>query len=512
MTRVSKTIKNARVNLIYYVCFLFVSFFSRKMFLEYLGVDFIGLTATLNGVLGMLSLAELGIGTAVGYALYKPIYDKDNDEINKIVSLLGYLYKKIGFVILFFGIAISSVIPLIIVDTTFNYWVIFFAFLSFLFSSLLGYFFNYHQVLLFSDQKNYIVTKYYQSVLILKLLVQISLVYLFQNYFIWIIVELLFSIFYSVLLRQRVKKEYPFLSLRAKATSNILKEYPEVIKKVKQIFLQKVSYLVLTGTDNILIYAFANLKAVAFVGNYQLIISSIQVLAGTIFSGTSAAIGNVVAEGNIKNTKKIFWEMMAIRHFIASVLFVAVYFLIDKFIVLWLGVEFILDKDLVVLMLIILVLVQIRFPVMNFLNAYGLFSDVWASISETILNLLISLVLGYFWGIKGIFYGTIISMSLLVLAWKPYFLYKNGFKMPVYNYYRGQIALILPFIIVFPIVQFYFSSQILAIESYFDWIFVGFKLFIFTVIFFVIGFLIFSQGFRILMNRVLLLLRKKVKI
>jgi O-antigen/teichoic acid export membrane protein len=512
MGRVIKTITNAKINLIYYVCFLFVSFFSRKMFLEYLGVDFIGLTATLNGVLGMLSLAELGIGTAVGYALYKPIYDKDNDEINKIVSLLGYLYKKIGFVILFFGIAISSVIPLIIVDTTFNYCVIFFAFLSFLFSSLLGYFFNYHQVLLFSDQKNYIVTKYYQSVLILKLLVQISLVYLFQNYFIWIIVELLFSIFYSVLLRQRVKKEYPFLSLRAKATSNILKEYPEVIKKVKQIFLQKVSYLVLTGTDNILIYAFANLKAVAFVGNYQLLITSLQTLAGTLFSGTGAAIGNVVAEGNEKNIRKIFWEMMAIRHFIASVLFVAVYFLIDKFIVLWIGVEFILDKDLVVLMLIIMVLGQIRVPVMNYLNAYGLFSDVWASISETILNLVTSLVLGYLWGIKGIFFGTIVSMGLLVLVWKPYFFYKNGFKLPVYDYYRGQALLILPFIIVFPIVRFYFSNKILLIDSYLDWIFMGFKLFIFTVIFFVILFFIFSRGFRSLVDRILIPLRKKIRL
>ena len=512
MGRVIKTIKNAKINLFYYVCFMFVSFFSRKMFLEYLGANFVGLTGTLNGVLGMLNIAELGVGTAVGYALYKPIYDKDNDEVNKIISLLGYIYKKIGLLILFFGIAISLVIPLILQNTPFNYWVIFLAFLSFLFSSLLGYFFNYHQVLLLSDQKNYIVVKYYQSVVILKLLAQISLVYLFQNYFIWIIVELLFSILYSIIFRWRVKREYPFLSLREKATSSILKDYPEVIRKVKQIFLQKISYFVLTGTDGILIYAFANLKAVAFVGNYQLLITSLQTLAGTLFSGTGAAIGNVVAEGNEKNIRKIFWEMMAIRHFIASVLFVAVYFLIDKFIVLWIGVEFILDKDLVVLMLIIMVLGQIRVPVMNYLNAYGLFSDVWASISETILNLVTSLVLGYLWGIKGIFFGTIVSMGLLVLVWKPYFLYKNGFKVPVYDYYRGQALLILPFIIVFPIVRFYFSNKILLIDSYLDWIFMGFKLFIFTVIFFVILFFIFSRGFRSLVDRILIPLRKKIRL
>jgi O-antigen/teichoic acid export membrane protein len=512
MGRVLKTIKNAKINLFYYVCFMFVSFFSRKMFLEYLGADFIGLTGTLNAILGMLSIAELGVGTAVGYALYKPIYNKHNDEINKIVSLLGYIYKKIGFVILFFGIAISLFIPLILDTTEFNYWTILYVFLTFLISSLLGYFFNYHQILLFSDQKNYIVSKYYQSILILKLLTQISLVYLFQNYFIWIIVELLFSIFYSVLFRRRVKKEYPFLNFKLKATSNILKEYPEIIRKVKQIFIQKVAYIVLTGTDSILIYAFANLKAVAFIGNYQLIILSSKTLAGKIFSGTGAAIGDIVAEGDKKNIKKIFWEMMAIKHFVASILFVAIYFLIDKFIVLWLGSEYILDKDLIVLMLIIMVLTQIRVPVMNYLNAYGLFFDVWASVAETIVNLVVSIVFGYLWGIKGIFYGTIFSMGLLTIGWKPYFLYKNGFKMPVYDYYRGQALLILPFIIVFPIVRFYFSNKILLIDSYLDWIFMGFKLFIFTVIFFVILFFVFSRGFRSLVDRILIPLRKKIRL
>lgn len=503
MSRVKKTIKNAKVNLFYYVCFMFTSFFSRKIFLEYLGADFIGLTGTLNGVLGMLNIAELGVGTAVGYALYKPIYDKDKSEINKIVSLLGYIYKKIGFLILVLGIVISLIIPLVLKDTPFSYWIIFFAFLSFLFSSLLGYFFNYHQVLLMSDQKNYIVVKYYQSIVILKLLTQISLVYLFQNYFIWIAIELLFSIFYSVLFRMRVKKEYPFLTLKAKVTSSILKEYPEVIRKVKQIFVQKIAYIVLTGTDNILIYIFANLKAVAFVGNYQLIILSLQSLIGTLFSGTGSAIGNVVAEGNIKNVQKIFWEMMAIRHFVASILFVAVYFLIDRFIILWLGVEFILENDLILLMLITLVLGQIRVPVMHFLNAYGLFHDVWSSVFEAILNLVISLVLGYLWGVKGIFLGTIISMGLIVLFWKPYFLYKKGFKKSVYKYYSRQIGLILPFFILFPIIEFLFKNEIEAVDSYFDWIFISFKLVFLTFILFVLGFMIFSKGFRDFTNRFL---------
>ena len=92
-----------------------------------------------------------------------------------------------------------------------------------------------------------------------------------------------------------------------------------------------------------------------------------------------------------------------------------------------------------------------------------------------------------------------------------FFLYKNGFKVPIYDYYRGQIALILPFVIVFPIVQFYFSSKTITIDSYFDWIFVGFKLFVFTVLLFVVGFMIFSEGFRNLTSRFLILIKEKIK-
>ena len=112
-SRLKKSLLNARVNLIFYVLALILSFFSRKIFLDSLGTDFIGLVGTLQNLLGFLNLAELGVGAAIGFVLYKPIFENDRDSINEIISVMGYVYRWIGLIILLSGIILSLFLPLI---------------------------------------------------------------------------------------------------------------------------------------------------------------------------------------------------------------------------------------------------------------------------------------------------------------------------------------------------------------------------------------------------------------
>ena len=170
MSRVSKSIKNAKVGAFFFILSIFIQFFSRKIFLDFLGDEFIGLTSTLRSVLGFLNLAELGIGTAIGYALYKPIFDDNHDEINKIIALLGILYKRIGLFILGAGIIVSLFFPIFFGDTEFSLTLIYYVFFSYLVSTLLTYFMNYHMMLLEADQKGYVVQVYFQSYRIMNLL------------------------------------------------------------------------------------------------------------------------------------------------------------------------------------------------------------------------------------------------------------------------------------------------------------------------------------------------------
>ena len=149
--RTRKSILNAEVNLVFYFLTLFLSFFSRKVFLSNLGADFIGLYGTLSNILGYLNLAELGFAGCISFFLFKPLQTNDKTKIQEILSVLGYLYKIIGFVILVGGTVVSLFFPFIFDDAGLGLGIVYFAFYCILGSSLIGYFINYRQILLSAD-------------------------------------------------------------------------------------------------------------------------------------------------------------------------------------------------------------------------------------------------------------------------------------------------------------------------------------------------------------------------
>lgn len=350
-SRVSKSLLNARINLIFYLLTLLLSFFSRKIFLDTLGADFVGLTGTLQNLLGFLNLAELGIGASIGYVLYKPLFDKNQEKVNEIISVFGYLYRNIGLVILVTGIILSCFLPLIFDKTIFELKIIYFAYFSFLISSLIGYFVNYRQTLLGADQKNYVVTAYFQTAGIIKILIQMALAYYTGNYYLWVLIELVFGVIYSFILNWKINSVYPWLKSSIKEGK---KKYPEnriIMEKARQMFVH-----VLAGTGRsqllpFLVYEFTSLKEVAFYGNYMIIITKINQLLNNLLGSTSAGVGNLIAEGDKIKIQRIFWELTSLRFVIAGILSFSLYHLVDPFIVNWLGDEYVLSKSVLIIIL-----------------------------------------------------------------------------------------------------------------------------------------------------------------
>ena len=471
-----------------------------------------GLTSTLRSILGFLNLAELGIGTAIGFALYKPIFEKNYTEINKIIALLGILYKRIGFFILGTGIVVSLFFPYFFCGTEFSIAIIYFAFYSFLSSTLLSYFFNYHMTLLEADQKGYVVQVYFQSINVVRLILQALIAYYLESYYIWIFMELVFSSLMSIVLRVKVKEHYPWLIINSKENASLIKVYPEIIKKSKQLFVHKMGVFVKDGTDNILVYMLVNVQNVAFFGNYQLIFMNLSSFINIVFAGIGGGVGNMIAENDKKNIDKVFWEMMALQFFIAGFLSLATYYLINPFIILWVGESYVLGDFIIFLMISNFFIGIIRSPVQHFINGYGLFFDTWAPIVEIILNLIISIIFGKLWGISGIMFGTLVSLLIIVMLWRPYFLYKKGFKIAIWNYWKGFIPLLLVFMgSAFIINAIYNHFLNYADFGFLNW---SFKAAILSVIIIVIyGSLMFvsSQGFRDFYYRILALIRNKLK-
>lgn len=437
--RVHKSILNAEVNLLFYFLSLFLTFFSRKIFLDNLGAEFIGLTGTLNNILGYLNLSELGISASIGYFLFKPIQTNNRKEIQDILSLLGYLYNWIGGIIFAGAFVISIFFPLIFSNAELNLGIIYFAFYSFLGSSLIGYFINYRQILLSADQKNYLVAIYYQSARLVKLGLQIYLAYYYKNLYVWVAVEFLFGIIGCIILNWKINKEYPWLLVNKKQGKNLLKQYPEIITKTKQVFIHKIKDFVLVKSDELFIFLFVSLKMVAFYGNYMIIISKLISMFSSVTGSVGASIGNLVAEGDKKRMLKVFWEYTTIQHTIAAVLSFSLYAFLEPFVSHWLGSEYIMDNRILILLVIYIYITNSRNAVDAFNFAHGLYADVWSAWAELIINVSITIICGLKWGIIGILIGKLASLLPIIVFWKPYYLFTAGFKKSIYHYWRNVL-------------------------------------------------------------------------
>lgn len=503
-SRLKKSLLNARVNLIFYFLSLALSFFSRKIFLDTLGADFMGLIGTLNNLLGFLNLAELGISTAIGYVLYKPLFERNELKINEIISVFGFIYRRIGFIILGAGCVLACFLPFIFPYNVFNIGVIYFAFFSYLTTSLIGYFANYKQTLLGADQKNYVVTAYFQSAVLIKTLLQMGLVYYTGNYYLWIGMELLLGITYSVILNWKVNQVYPWLKSEVKKGKLLLKQYPDVIKYTKQLFVHKLGGFVQFQTTPFLVYAFVSLKTVAFYGNYTLIIDKISIFISNLLGSTNAGVGSLIAEGNSKRIQQVFWELMGIRFLIAGTVSFSLLKLTSAFIALWLGSEYVMPQHILYLIIINSFISYTRGATDQFIYGYGLFQDTWAPLAEVIINLTVAILGGYFWGLPGILMGNITSLFIIIVIWKPYFLYSQGFKLSVLHYWIGYIKHL--FIILLPAIACHYllSDSIFDPEkSFVNWITYG------AIISFVYGITtylllyLFTPGIRAFTSRIL---------
>ncbi len=437
--RVSKSLMNAKVNFIFYFLGLFFAFYSRRIFLECLGEEFVGLTLTLGSILGYLNLAELGISSSISYFLYKPLQTDNRKEVSDVLSLLGYLYRWIGLFILAGALIISLFFPLIFGDKGLSMGIIYFAFASILGSQLIGYFINYREILLAADQKQYLVSVYYQSAGLVKTALQIALAYFYGNPYVWVAIEFAFGIIACIVLNWKIDKEYPWLQTDKSRGRELLRRYPEIIAKTKQIFIHRIKDFVLTKSDELFVFLFVSLKMVAYYGNYTMIASKISLLFTTVLNSVNAGVGNLVAEGNKELEDKVFWELTALRQFVAGIICYGLLMLMASFIAIWVGDKYVLSPWILVMLVIYTFMNLTRSVVDIFNHAHGLYGDVWSCYVELFLNIAVTFGLGHFYGIIGILAGKIVSVGIIIMIWKPYYLFHNGFHRGVGRYWNGTL-------------------------------------------------------------------------
>ena len=393
-------------------------------------------------VLSMLSLAELGVGTAITFSLYKPLAEKDTERVNALMAFYKKAYRVIGLVVFALGLIVMCFLKYIIKDPQGidNLQLIFFMFLV---NTSYTYFFAYKRTLINADQKAYRLVPFTTGFHILLVALQIVVLIVFQNYIIYLLMQLVINLAENIFINSYINSKYAFL----KTTSHqqIPKEELDVVtKNVKAMFLHKIGDYAINGTDNIIISAFISITVVGLYSNYALLITTVNSFLQIIFSSATASFGNLISQETKEKTLRTFDAFNFMGFWVFGWATVCFYNLLNPFISLWIGNDYLIEPVIIAIVLSNYYLVGMRVPLGTVKIAAGVYSqDKYLPLIQAAINLGFSILLVQFWGLAGVFMGTLISSVTTVCWYRPLVVYKYVFETSVKQYFIKYFYYIL---------------------------------------------------------------------
>ena len=437
MSRTKNTLLNFSGNLINMFATKILGFISRTIFIYYLDKSYLGINGLYSNLLSMLSLAELGVGTAIVYCLYKPLAEKDYEKIDILMSFYRRAYMTIGMVIAVVGTILGLFLDVLIEDITTleNYQLYYYLFL---FNTVSTYIITYKTALLSADQKAYKVTKYNVFFQSLAQVAQILMLILTRNYTFYLLTQILITTIQKIYINRFITKEYPNITFKSK-TKLGKTETDSIKKNVTAMFMQKIGGYVVFGTDNLLIARFVNLITVGIYANYTMIIDIVSSFISSLFTSVAASVGNLTATDK-KREYDIYKTCYLINYLLASIASVCLYVFFNPFISLWIGEDFTFEKRIVIVIVLNFYMTTMRRSIEIFYNANGLFwYSRYKSFIEAMINLCVSIMLAKKIGILGILIGTSVSSILTSVMYDAYVLFRYGFKKDIVYFMKDFV-------------------------------------------------------------------------
>lgn len=423
--------KNATKNIIFgtilKVYQILVPFVIRTAMIYLLGVEYLGLNSLFTSVLQVLNLVELGVGSAMVFSMYKPIAKDDENEICALMKLYKIYYRAIGGVILILGLIVCPFIPKLIksgVPADMNVYILY---LLNLVATVLSYWlFAYKNCLLQAHQRTDISSKITIIVNTLIYIVQFSLLFLFRNYYFYVIVLLLGQVAINIVTAIIVDRMYP----KYKAVGDLPKsQVKEINSRVKDLFTSKIGAVIVNSADSIVISAFLGLTTLAIYQNYYYILSAIIGIVGVIFNSCTAGIGNSIIVDTKEKIYNDFNKFTFIISWIAGLCSCALICLYQNFMRLWVGNELLLDFQCVIYLVMYFFIYEINALLNLYKDASGIWhKDRFRTLVTALSNLVMNIILVNVIGIYGVLLSTVISMILIGMPWIIHNLFTEIFK------------------------------------------------------------------------------------
>lgn len=444
--RTRKATINIIVSIITYMVGYIPQFLIRKIFLEALGDNLLGVSSLYSNIIGYLSIAELGIGSAIIYSLYEPYEKRDKDIVSQLINFYSKIYKLIGLFILCMGLIIMPFIHLLIKDNPIELSELRICFMIILVDTAVSYFYSYKQSLLFVNQENYLVSIASTLSKLALSIIQVLILKLIPNFSIFLLAQLFTNLMYYIFLNKYIDHKFSWIDKKAKNLDPTVKRI--LFRDIKALFIHKFGGVAVSGTDNLIMAAFINLEAVARFNSYNMVLNALKNMFGTAMNSLTPSIGNLLVTRSKEYALEIHNRIFFLTYWISSIVIIICYNCLTQFVILWLGESQIIDNYSLILIYINLYFSMMRTSVEKFKDGSGNFyQDRFAPIIEGILNLIISVISVQYIGMAGIFLGTVISNFAVIFWTKPYITYKYVFQISVQEYYKRYFLYAFIFIV-----------------------------------------------------------------
>lgn len=417
---------------------LLTGFIMRTVFVHTLGDDYLGLNGLFTSILSMLSLTELGLGTAVSFALYKPLAENDEPKIGALMHFYKKAYQLIALLTAAFGLLLLPFLDAItngVSDTVPHLTIIYLLFLG---NTVLSYFFSYKRTLITAHQKHYLNTINESLFMFIQYVIQMAVLLTTYNYVLYLVVQMGCVFCSNLLISRKVDRMYRYLK-RYKG-ERLDGETRSMMKtNIVSMMFHRVGSVAVTGTDNIII-AQISMAVLGLYSNYTLIIGTIRTVLSQVFNAVTASVGNLIAVESRERQYEIYKNINFVNFWIFGFFTVALGQTVEPFIALCFGGERLLSQGVLYISLINFYLNGMRLSSVLVINAAGLFKQVkYKSFIEAIVNLGVSLffLIVLKWGIYGVLLGTTVSFLTTNLWWEPYSIYRCAFKEPLRKYFTS---------------------------------------------------------------------------
>lgn len=421
-SRIQKSARNAKYGLSSQILYLALMFIVRYVMIRYLGITAVSLNGLFTQVLGILSLAEMGIGLAASYHLYGPLAEGNQEKISAIMNLLRKAYYGIAGFIAAAGLILTPWIQYLVKDVDVSLSYLRIVYLMFLASTSVSYLGSYKALLLSADQNAYVSSRISLLVRTICSVAEILLIIVARNFLLYLICEILYQVVYNIAVCVTVNRCYPYLDKKKELSRP---EKQAFFHDIRQIFVGRVSNKVLNSTDNILLSMIVSTISVGVYSQYSMFANGFLRLFSALNEAIVGSVGNIlVSEDKCKVADSL-------RHadylFFVTALFCGgcFYAAVNPFFHAIIGQKYVISQPVLFLVVFNMIFEIMKMPLWTYYTAAGMFSsDQYISLAGCILNIISSIILGKLMGMAGIFLGTLLSLSLMYF-WKLYLFSKK---------------------------------------------------------------------------------------